>query len=148
MSRLRHLIIAIFLLLTLLTACFAGEATATPFPPAKVVTVAPTSPVEITELSFTPLSEDQVAINACTQGLGGVGITLRVMYNSSPQGDKSGEWRVIKELGVPCFNEIDRPTWNVGELSPGKYLVRVEAKTPANPNWENAAQRTVVYEVE
>jgi hypothetical protein len=103
--------------------------------------------VEITDFSVTPLEDGRVAINACTKGRGGVGITLRASYNTSPAADKPGEWKVLKELGVPCFNPTDRPTWNTADLEPGSYLIRVEAKTADDPHWESSVSKTLIFQV-
>jgi hypothetical protein len=121
-------------------------ATATLYPTQVVKTDLPDK-VEITEISFTPLTNGQIGINVCTRGLGGVGITLRVSYNSSHKAVESGEWRVIKELGVPCFNQYDRPVWETKDLPAGTYLVKVEAKTPANPDWKNAVFKIQPYKL-
>lgn len=143
----RSYLTIIFLLLAVIaTACNETQASSTPIPSIPIATNAPDE-VEITEFSATPLNENQVAINACTKGRSGLGITLRVSFNTSPSGDETGQWQVVKELGVPCFNTSDRPVWNIGELEPGRYLIRVEAKTEEDPNWENPTSKTLVYEV-
>jgi hypothetical protein len=103
--------------------------------------------VEITDFSVTPLEDGRVAINACTKGRGGVGITLRVSYNTSSGANEPGKWKILKELGVPCFNSTDRPTWNTEELEPGSYLIRVEAKTADDPHWESSVSKTLIYQV-
>ncbi len=94
-----------------------------------------TSGVTITELYFEPLDPDseQVRIRACTTGHAGVGITLNARVNDANNGSDNGQWHIIKELGVPCFNEIDAPVWNTLEYGDGDHLVRIMA-TAVNPS--------------
>jgi murein DD-endopeptidase MepM/ murein hydrolase activator NlpD len=100
----------------------------------------------ITELYFQPLDSDseRVRIRACTTGQGGVGITLRVSVNDANDGSGNGTWRVLKELGVPCFNEIDAPIWNTLAYGTGSHRVRVEARGN-HSSWNGAAVREEVY---
>jgi len=94
------------------------------------------------DISFSPpspSSADQIKIFASTTGWGGVGVTLRVSVNTAPDGSSNGEWRILKELGVPKFNEVDAPEWNTSGWQNGTYRIRVEAKGPDDPNWRNPA---------
>ena len=102
--------------------------------------------LEITEFYFEPLDPDseQVRIRACTQGQGGVGITMRVSVNDASDGTDSGQWHILKELGVPCFNEIDAPVWSTLDYGDGPHLVRVEAHG-WQTGWEGAAVEEKVY---
>jgi hypothetical protein len=85
--------------------------------------------VEINQLYFEPLdpNQEQVRIRACTTGHAGVNISLSVRINTATDGSENGEWRIIKELGVPCFNEVDAPVWNTLEYGDGVHRVRVVA---------------------
>jgi hypothetical protein len=85
--------------------------------------------VEINQLYFEPLdpNQEQVRIRACTTGHAGVNISLSVRVNTATDGSENGEWRIIKELGVPCFNEVDAPVWNTLEYGDGVHRVRVVA---------------------
>lgn len=104
----------------------------------------------ITQLYFEPQdgNSDVVKIRACTAGLGGVGITMRVDVNDANDGSANGQWHRIKELGVPCFNDIDAPIWQTleagGNYGDGAHLVRVEAHS-ANTGWDGAAVREATY---
>jgi murein DD-endopeptidase MepM/ murein hydrolase activator NlpD len=102
--------------------------------------------LSITELYFEPLDVDseQVRIRACTAGQAGVGITMRVSVNDASDGSADGGWHIIKELGVPCFNEIDAPIWNTLEYGDGPHLVRVEAHG-SDVSWDGAAVRQETY---
>ncbi|NLF00195.1 MAG: hypothetical protein GX601_04375, partial [Anaerolineales bacterium] len=104
--------------------------------------------LSVTELYFEPLdaNSEQVRIRACTSGLGGVGITMRVSVNDASDGSGNGTWRVIKELGVPCFNEIDAPVWHTLRYGDGKHRVRVEARGNT-ASWNGAAVREATYTV-
>lgn len=100
------------------------------------------------DISFnpsSPSSADKIKIFASTTGWGGVGITLRVSVNTAPDGSTNGEWKILKELGVPKFNENDAPEWNTQGWSNGTYRVRVEAKGPNDPNWQNPAIIETTY---
>lgn len=104
----------------------------------------------ITDLSFEPqdANSEVVKIRACTAGLGGLGITMRVDVNDANDGSSNGQWHRIKELGVPCFNDIDAPIWQTldagGNFGDGWHLVRVEAHS-ANTGWDGAAVREATY---
>ena len=100
------------------------------------------------DISFSPpspSSADQIKIFASTTGWGGVGITLRVSVNTAPDGSTNGEWKILKELGVPKFNENDAPEWNTQGWSNGTYRIRVEAKGPNDPFWQNPAVIETTY---
>ena len=99
--------------------------------------------IDIIQLEFVPLDAagEIVRILACADAPS----TLRVDVNSANDGSGSGEWQILKELGVPCFNDIDAPTWNTLEYTPGPHLVRVLAR--GDGGWENAAIRTDTYTV-
>ena len=100
------------------------------------------------DISFnpsSPSSADKIKIFASTTGWGGVGITLRVSVNTAPDGSTNGEWKILKELGVPKFNENDAPEWNTQGWSNGTYKVRVEAKGPNDPNWQSPAIVETTY---
>ena len=102
------------------------------------------------DISFSPSSPssaDQIKIFASTTGWGGVGVTLRVSVNTAPDGSSSGEWRILKELSVPKFNEEDAPVWDTKGCSNGTYRIRVEAKGPDDPNWQKAAVIEKTYEL-
>jgi hypothetical protein len=91
----------------------------------------------------SPSSSDAVKIFACAGGYNGVGITLKVSVNNAPDGSDLGDWQLLKELGVPCFGQADAPVWQ-----PGTYLVKVEAKGPADPHWTYPAALTATYILE
>jgi surface antigen len=100
------------------------------------------------DISFSPpspSSANQIKIFASTTGWGGVGITLRVSVNTSPDGSSNGEWKILKELGVPKFNENDAPIWETKGWQNGTYRVRVEAKGPNDPYWQNPAIIETTY---
>lgn len=120
-------------------------ATLTSIPTATVPTAKPTPEVVIKEFSFTDLGEGKYGINVITAGRGGVGLTIRVSYNTSPEGDNTGEWVVIKELGVPWFSTNDWPVWDTSTLKPGEYLVRVDVKTADDPDWKHPTTKYVFY---
>jgi hypothetical protein len=142
--RQHFIMIVVLLLLAVYASACRSDPTAVPTIP--VATNVPVT-LEISDFSVTPLSDREVAINACTRGYGGVGITLRVSYNASPAGDDTSEWLVLKELGVPCFNFDDRPIWDISQIEPGRYLVRVEAKTADDPDWTYPITKTLIYDV-
>lgn len=113
----------------------AGNPTTVP-PPATAALPSPTpgatsaAKITITEFTFQPTSPanaDTVICRACTNGCGGVNVTLRVLVNTATDGSASGEWKPIKELGVPCFNEFDAPRWETLEYEAGVHRVRLEA---------------------
>ncbi len=88
------------------------------------------SGVTINDVHFDPPSPsgaEQVKIYACTEGHAGVNISLSVRVNDAPDGSDSGQWHIIKELGVPCFNDVDAPVWNTLAFPDGDHLVRVVA---------------------
>ncbi len=87
------------------------------------------SGVTINDIHFQELdpAQEQVRIFACTEGHAGVNITLNVRVNDAPDGSDSGQWHIIKELGVPCFNDVDVPVWNTLAFPDGDHLVRVVA---------------------
>lgn len=133
----------------ILAAC-QSVVTATPTPTATPPsTVTPLAMpgqngVAITHVSFDQIDESHVGINVETKGALGVGLTIKVSYNDSPNADDAGSWHIIKELGVPKFTPEDRPILDTTNFKPGKYLVKVEVKTSDDPNWEKA---TVVYAI-
>ncbi len=93
------------------------------------------------EISFdpsSPSSEDKIKIFATTTGWGGVGVTLKVSVNTANDGSSNGSWIILKELGVPKFNNEDAPVWDTRGWTNGTYLIRVEAKGPNDPYWQNA----------
>lgn len=166
MNWLKHLKLTLILaLLATMAACLrprsstpvlpTSGADALPEAPLQAATVYPTAPivptipdpVRIIDFSVTPLNDQEIGVNVCTSGRGGVGLTIRVSYNTSNLGDDSGTWQVIKELGVPCFTPTDRPVWNITDLKPGVYLLRVEVKTPEDPNWLNPVTATIAVDV-
>ena len=102
--------------------------------------------LSVDEMYFEPQdgSSEQVKIRACTTGQGGVGITMRVSVNDANDGSDSGEWHIIKELGVPCFNDVDVPVWNTLDYGDGPHLVRVEAHG-TDTGWDGAAVREEAY---
>ena len=102
--------------------------------------------LSVSELYFEPQdgNSEQVKIRACTTGQGGVGITMRVSANDANDGSGNGTWHIIKELGVPCFNEIDAPIWHTLAYGDGPHRVRVEAHG-VNTGWDGAAVREEVY---
>ncbi len=104
------------------------------------------SNLSITELYFEPqdANSEQVKIRACTAGQGGVGITMRVSVNDASDGSGNGEWHILKELGVPCFNTTDAPIWNTLDYGDGPHRVRVEARG-TDPSWNGAAVREEIY---
>jgi len=102
--------------------------------------------LSISELYFQPQdgNSEQVKIRACTTGQGGVGITMRVSVNDANDGSGNGTWHIIKELGVPCFNDVDAPVWNTLEYGDGPHRVRAEAHG-ASTGWNGAAVREETY---
>jgi surface antigen len=102
--------------------------------------------LSISELYFQPQdgNSEQVKIRACTTGQGGIGITMRVSVNSANDGSGNGTWHIVKELGAPCFNDVDAPNWNTLEYGDGPHLVRVEAHG-VNTGWDGAAVREEPY---
>lgn len=102
--------------------------------------------LSISELYFEPQDgkSEQVKIRACTTGQGGVGITMRVSVNDANDGSGNGTWHIIKELGVPCFNEIDAPIWHTLEYGDGPHRVRAEGHG-RDASWDGAAVREEVY---
>jgi hypothetical protein len=100
----------------------------------------------ITELYFEPLdgNSEQVRVRACTDGQGGIGITMRVSVNDANDGSGNGTWHTFYELGVPCFNQIDAPIWHTLDYGDGSHRVRVEAHGLAT-GWDGAAVREEVY---
>lgn len=100
----------------------------------------------ITELYFEPqdAKSERVKIRACTEGQAGIGITMRVSVNDASDGSESGQWHVIYELGVPCFNETDAPIWNTLGYGDGTHKVRVEAHG-MQTGWDGAAARDATY---
>ena len=100
------------------------------------------------DISFSPpspSSADRIKIFASTTGWGGVGVTLRVSVNTAPDGSSNGEWKILKELGVPKFNEVDAPEWHTNGWSNGTYRIRVEAKGPDDPQWRSPAVIETTY---
>jgi hypothetical protein len=69
---------------------------------------------------------------------------MRVSVNEASDGSGSGRWNIIKELGVPCFNEIDAPVWYTLEYGDGPHRVRVEAHGTST-GWDGATVREEVY---
>lgn len=100
----------------------------------------------ITEFYFEPLDPDseQVKIRACTAGQAGIGITMRVSVNDASDSSDSGQWHIIKELGVHCFNDEDAPVWRTLDYGDGPHRVRVEAHG-VNTGWEGAAVQERTY---
>jgi len=104
--------------------------------------------ITITDLHFDPASPSdatQVKIYSCADGLAGVGITQRTEVNTAPDGSDSGEWKIIKELGVPCYTEIDVPVWQTLPFENGDHLVRVLARGPDDTQWQGASIRYATY---
>lgn len=99
--------------------------------------------IDITQLEFVPLdgAGEEVRILACADAPA----TLRVDVNTATDGSSNGQWNILKELGVPCFNNIDAPVWNTLEYEAGTHLVRVLAR--GDGGWENAAVREETYTV-
>lgn len=99
--------------------------------------------IDITQLEFVPLdpASEQVRILACADAPA----TLKVEVNTANDGSANGEWRVLKELGVPCFNNEDAPVWNTLEYEGGPHRVRVLAR--GEGGWESAAVREEVFSV-
>lgn len=99
--------------------------------------------ITITQLDFVPLSNgEQVRIMACASGAAN---TLKVQVNTANDGSDNGEWRTLKELGVPCFNENDAPIWTILNYASGPHRVRVLAR--GDGGWENAAVLEKTYTV-
>lgn len=104
--------------------------------------------LSITQLDFQPLdsNSEQVRVRACTAGQGGIGITMKVMVNEANDGSGNGKWNTIYELGVPCFNDTDAPTWHTLKYSDGTHRVRVEAHG-LNTGWDGAAVLERTYTI-
>lgn len=104
----------------------------------------------------TPDSSDQTKwrIMACTEGFGGLNITMRVDVNTANDGSDKGNWERLKELGVPCFNQNDAPELYPDRYPSGNYLIRAQAHRnevpwegdPRDPNSQNkiAEQRSII----
>lgn len=108
-------------------------------------------PFSIQYIAFdppSPSSADSVRVFACTSGYSGVGITLKIHVNSAPDGSASGTWQLLKELGVPCFSQVDAPVWHTREWTPGTYLVKAEAKGPDDLYWTYPVILTTTYTLE
>ncbi len=104
--------------------------------------------LSITSLYVEPLDSkaEKVRIRACTEGQGGVGITMRVSVNTANDGSANGTWKELKRLSVPCFNEIDAPVWNTLGYESGPHRIRVEAHG-SGTGWNGAAVREMTYNV-
>lgn len=102
--------------------------------------------LSIKDLYFEPQdgASEQVKIRACTEGQGGVGITLRVSVNDASDGSGNGNWHIINELGVPCFNAVDAPIWHTLDYGDGPHRVRVEARGN-HESWSGATVREETY---
>jgi hypothetical protein len=104
--------------------------------------------VHINDVHFEPASPSapySVKIHACTDGRAGLGIAMRVSVNDATDGSANGNWHIIKELGVPCFNDIDAPVWYTLEYGDGVHRVRTEA-FPQDPNvWTGGDTRDDYY---
>ncbi len=98
----------------------------------------------ITQFDFVSLDaqDEQVRIRACTNS---TSATMRVDANTAADGTDRGEWKVIKELGVPCFNDIDAPIWHTLDFESGPHLVRVLARVGSD--WGEAAVSQQVYTI-
>ncbi len=106
--------------------------------------------VTFSDIHFDPPSPsdaEQVKTYACTEGHAGVGIGLRVSVNEAADGSDDGKWDIIKELGVPCFNDVDVPVWNTLGYADGQHLVRFQARRDEDHSWEEAAEELRVYEL-
>src|SRR5262249_31338624 len=72
----------------------------------------PAASIDPNSISFVPVPDNSIpasaneliAINACTTGRAGLGISMTVMVNTANDGTANGSWDIIKQLGVPCFN--------------------------------------------
>ncbi|MFZ1754030.1 MAG: NBR1-Ig-like domain-containing protein [Caldilineaceae bacterium] len=103
--------------------------------------------LSIKELYFQPQdNNERVKIRACTEGQGGVGITLRTSVNDANDGSGNGTWRILHELGVPCYNEQDAPIWTVLDYASGPHRVRVEARGSGS-GWDGSAVREEVFNI-
>jgi len=104
--------------------------------------------VEFTDIHFDPPSPSaarDVRIFACTKGHAGVGVSLQVSVNDAADGSAKGAWHIIKELGVPCFNEVDVPHWDTTDYADGPHLVRIRARVPEDASWEDALTEYRTY---
>lgn len=137
------------MLLPLLLKASSPTPTLTRSPTTPTFASPPTDePFKIRYITFDPTppaSAAEVKVFACTQGYGGVGITLKLSINTAPDGSDTGEWRGLKELGVPCFNAVDAPIWFTKGWPPGTYQVKAEAKSFDDPYWEHSVVMTVTY---
>lgn len=102
--------------------------------------------LSISQLYFEPQdpNSEVVKIRACTEGQGGVNITMKVSVNDANDGSDSGQWHIIKELGVPCFNSDDAPVWDTLAYGDGAHRVRVQAHG-GNTGWEGSTLRDEIY---
>ncbi len=97
------------------------------------------SDLEITQFEVEQIGEGLYALNACTRGFNGVGITLKVSVLIE------GTWQVLKELGVPCFSEQDRPTWNATIHKAGFFTFRLQVRGPDQAaDWSDSVQAFAV----
>ncbi len=103
--------------------------------------------LSIKELYFQPQdNNERVKIRACTEGQGGVGITLRISVNDANDGSGNGTWRILHELGVPCYSEQDAPIWTILDYASGPHRVRAEAHG-SNSGWDGSAVREEVFNI-
>lgn len=90
------------------------------------------STVTITSFYFEPPSPSNtnpIVIRAGTSGCGGVGVDLKALVNTAADGSANGTWVILKELGVPAFNEEDAPRWDILDYQQGPHLARIEARS-------------------
>ena len=107
-----------------------------------------------TRIQFLPNANNEIiGITACTEGAAGLNIGLGVRVNDANDGSTSGNWIIIKQLGVPCFDQTpgnpDHPEWHTLPFKDGTHVVRIEAfKTTLpseDPNWLHDVDRSAVH---
>ena len=73
-------------------------------------------------------------VGAETTGYEGVGITLKATLINPSEADPDKREIILKELGVPKFNDENRPRYDMTGYEDGVYKVKIEAKK--GDEWE------------
>jgi len=84
-------------------------------------------------------------VGAETTGYEGVGITLKATLINPNEADPDKRVIILKELGVPKFNDEDRPRYDMTGYKDGIYIVEIEAKK--GDDWEKFQKYDKVVEV-
>ena len=95
------------------------------------VQASPTSRVRIVDFHLDPASpsdQSNAVCYVCTEGCGGVNVTIKVEVNTAADGSPNGEWVFLKEMDTPCYTEDNAPQWPNLDFPDGPHLVRVTIK--------------------